>query len=92
MDQLLIRGGRTLQGEVTISGAKNAALPILCAGLLTAGDVELSNVPHLHDVKTMLKLLATTGLANNAYDAFAPAADDYVAAINRARAPLKVVA
>ncbi|MDB5909602.1 MAG: murA [Massilia sp.] len=63
MDKLQIVGGKRLNGEITISGAKNAALPILCAGLLTAGDLELSNVPHLHDVKTMLKLLAQTGLA-----------------------------
>ncbi len=62
MDQLKIVGGKRLEGEITISGAKNAALPILCAGLLTAGDLELSNVPRLHDVKTMLKLLAKTGL------------------------------
>lgn len=62
MDQLQIVGGKRLDGEIGISGAKNAALPILCAGLLTAGDLELSNVPRLHDVKTMLKLLAKTGL------------------------------
>ncbi len=62
MDKLLIQGGKRLSGEIAISGAKNAALPILCAGLLTAGDLELSNVPHLHDVKTMLKLLGQTGL------------------------------
>jgi UDP-N-acetylglucosamine 1-carboxyvinyltransferase len=62
MDKLQIVGGKRLDGEIVISGAKNAALPILCAGLLTAGDVELSNVPNLHDVKTMLKLLAQTGL------------------------------
>jgi UDP-N-acetylglucosamine 1-carboxyvinyltransferase len=62
MDKLQIVGGKRLNGEISISGAKNAALPILCAGLLTAGDLELSNVPHLHDVKTMLKLLAQTGL------------------------------
>jgi UDP-N-acetylglucosamine 1-carboxyvinyltransferase len=62
MDKLQIVGGKRLQGEIPVSGAKNAALPILCAGLLTAGDVALSNVPHLHDVKTMLKLLAQTGL------------------------------
>jgi UDP-N-acetylglucosamine 1-carboxyvinyltransferase len=62
MDKLLIQGGNRLQGDITISGAKNAALPILCAGLLTAGDVELSNVPHLHDVSTILKLLGETGL------------------------------
>jgi UDP-N-acetylglucosamine 1-carboxyvinyltransferase len=62
MDKLQIVGGNRLQGEIPVSGAKNAALPILCAGLLTARDVALSNVPHLHDVKTMLKLLAQTGL------------------------------
>jgi UDP-N-acetylglucosamine 1-carboxyvinyltransferase len=62
MDKLQIVGGKRLDGEIVVSGAKNAALPILCAGLLTAGDLELSNVPHLHDVKTMLKLLAQTGL------------------------------
>jgi UDP-N-acetylglucosamine 1-carboxyvinyltransferase len=63
MDLLRITGGKRLNGDIAISGAKNAALPILCAGLLTAGDVELSNVPGLHDVKTMLKLLAKTGLS-----------------------------
>ncbi|MFA9217038.1 MAG: UDP-N-acetylglucosamine 1-carboxyvinyltransferase [Sphingomonadaceae bacterium] len=62
MDKLLIQGGKRLAGDITISGAKNAALPILCAGLLTSGDVELSNVPHLHDVATILKLLGQTGL------------------------------
>jgi UDP-N-acetylglucosamine 1-carboxyvinyltransferase len=62
MDKLLIQGGKRLNGDITISGAKNAALPILCAGLLTSGDVELSNVPHLHDVATILKLLGQTGL------------------------------
>ncbi|WP_020655430.1 UDP-N-acetylglucosamine 1-carboxyvinyltransferase [Massilia niastensis] len=62
MDKLQIVGGKRLNGEIAVSGAKNAALPILCAGLLTAGDVELSNVPRLHDVRTMLKLLEQTGL------------------------------
>jgi UDP-N-acetylglucosamine 1-carboxyvinyltransferase len=62
MDKLQIVGGKRLNGEIAVSGAKNAALPILCAGLLTSGDVELSNVPRLHDVKTILKLLEQTGL------------------------------
>ena len=62
MDKLLIQGGKRLAGDITISGAKNAALPILCAGLLTAGKLELSNVPRLHDVATILKLLGQTGL------------------------------
>ncbi len=63
MDKLLITGGKRLVGDIQISGAKNAALPILCAGLLTAGDLQLSNVPNLHDVSTMLKLLRQTGLS-----------------------------
>ncbi len=62
MDKLLIRGGRRLNGEVTISGAKNAALPELCAALLTAEPVQLSNVPQLQDVSTMLKLLRNMGV------------------------------
>jgi UDP-N-acetylglucosamine 1-carboxyvinyltransferase len=62
MDKLLINGGNRLAGEIFISGAKNAALPILCAGLLTADTVQLSNVPHLQDVATMLKLLRQMGL------------------------------
>ena len=62
MDKLLIQGGYRLNGQIAISGAKNAALPILCAGLLTADNVQLHNVPHLHDVATMLKLLGQMGL------------------------------
>ncbi len=62
MDKLLIRGGRTLNGEVLISGAKNAALPELCAALLTADPVNLLNVPHLQDVTTMLKLIRNMGV------------------------------
>jgi len=61
MDKLLIRGGRPLTGEVLISGAKNAALPQLCAALLTAEPVVLHNVPQLQDVATMLKLLRHMG-------------------------------
>jgi UDP-N-acetylglucosamine 1-carboxyvinyltransferase len=62
MDKLLIRGGRRLHGEVRISGAKNAALPELCAALLTADPVTLENVPQLQDVSTMLKLLRNMGV------------------------------
>ncbi len=61
MDKLLIRGGRRLEGEVAISGAKNAALPELCAALLTAEPVTLHNVPSLQDVSTTLKLLRNMG-------------------------------
>ncbi len=62
MDKLLIRGGRELCGEVLISGAKNAALPQLCAALLTAQPVTLRNVPRLQDVATMLKLIRNMGV------------------------------
>jgi len=62
MDKLLIRGGRELRGEVLISGAKNAALPELCAALLTAQPVTLRNVPRLQDVATMLKLIRNMGV------------------------------
>ncbi|MEH3087341.1 MAG: UDP-N-acetylglucosamine 1-carboxyvinyltransferase [Xylophilus ampelinus] len=62
MDQLLIRGGRPLHGEVEVSGAKNAALPELCAALLTDEPVALRNVPRLHDVRTMLALLRHMGV------------------------------
>ncbi len=62
MDKLLIRGGRTLSGEVRISGAKNAALPELCATLLTAQPVTLANVPQLQDVATMLTLIRNMGV------------------------------
>jgi UDP-N-acetylglucosamine 1-carboxyvinyltransferase len=62
MDKLRITGGRPLEGEVVISGAKNAALPILCAGLLTADAVRLSNVPSLNDIATTLKLLRLLGV------------------------------
>ena len=62
MDKLLIRGGRQLRGELTISGAKNAALPELCAALLTAEPVTLTNVPRLQDVNTTLKLLRMLGV------------------------------
>ncbi len=62
MDKLLIRGGRALHGTVNIAGAKNAALPELCAALLVPGPVTLHNVPQLQDVATMLKLLRNMGV------------------------------
>ncbi|HMT81050.1 MAG TPA: UDP-N-acetylglucosamine 1-carboxyvinyltransferase [Azonexus sp.] len=62
MDKLLIEGGRVLSGEVAISGAKNAALPILCASLLSADPLHLTNVPHLNDISTMLRLLGDMGV------------------------------
>jgi UDP-N-acetylglucosamine 1-carboxyvinyltransferase len=62
MDRLEITGGQALEGEVVISGAKNAALPILCASLLSAEPVALSNVPLLKDVDTTLQLLQRLGV------------------------------
>ncbi|MHB8760763.1 MAG: UDP-N-acetylglucosamine 1-carboxyvinyltransferase [Thiobacillus sp.] len=62
MDALLIEGGNPLAGEVRISGAKNAALPILTASLLTAEPLRLGNVPHLKDISTMLALLGHMGV------------------------------
>jgi UDP-N-acetylglucosamine 1-carboxyvinyltransferase len=62
MDKLLIRGGLPLVGEVPVSGAKNAALPELCAALLTAQPVVLRNVPRLQDVSTMLNLIRNMGV------------------------------
>ena len=63
MDKLLIAGGARLSGEVAMSGAKNAALPILCACLLTSEPLKFSNVPQLNDVSTMLRLIAQMGVA-----------------------------
>lgn len=63
MEKLAIEGGVPLHGEVAVSGAKNAALPILCAALLTAEPLRVGNVPHLRDVSTMLTLLGQMGMA-----------------------------
>jgi UDP-N-acetylglucosamine 1-carboxyvinyltransferase len=63
VDKLKIAGGRPLEGEIPVSGAKNAALPIMCAALLTQQPLSLSNVPRLMDVATMAKLLSQMGVA-----------------------------
>ena len=62
MDQLLIRGGIPLQGSIRVSGAKNAALPCITAGLLTEGDLRLTNVPRLKDIETICRLLRHMGV------------------------------
>ena len=62
MDKLLITGGQPLSGELRISGAKNAALPILAATLLSEGPVTIGNVPHLHDITTTMELLGRMGV------------------------------
>ena len=61
MDKLIIHGGASIEGEISISGAKNSALPILSATLLTDQPVTISNVPHLHDITTTIELLGLMG-------------------------------
>ncbi len=65
MDKLIIKGGKKLKGEVRISGAKNAALPVMASALLASGQNIISNVPDLRDVKTMGRLLSNTGAEFN---------------------------
>ena len=62
MDKLLIKGGKPLEGEIRISGAKNSALPILAATLLADEPVTVGNLPHLNDVTTMIELLGRMGI------------------------------
>ena len=63
MDKLIIRGGRPLEGEIRISGAKNAVLPILSATLLAEGPMTIGNVPHLQDVTSTMELLGRMGVS-----------------------------
>ncbi len=63
MDRILIRGGRPLNGVIRISGAKNAALPLMAASLLTGETLKLANLPHLADISTMANLLAELGVS-----------------------------
>ena len=65
MEKLRIEGGQRLEGEVRISGAKNSALPILAATLLAHGVMRVGNLPHLHDITTMLELLGCMGMQVN---------------------------
>ncbi len=62
MDKLIIQGGSKLEGEIRISGAKNSALPILAATILCKEPVKISNLPHLHDITTMIELLVALGV------------------------------
>ncbi len=91
MDKLLIRGGRRLQGEVTISGAKNAALPDLCAALLSAEPVTLANVPQLQDVNTTLKLLANMGVVAERHGADTDLVTLDAGQVNNPEAPYELV-
>ncbi|MCG6975663.1 MAG: UDP-N-acetylglucosamine 1-carboxyvinyltransferase, partial [Acidiferrobacterales bacterium] len=62
MDKLIVTGGVPLKGEVRISGAKNAALPVLVSSLLTDGPLYINNVPHLQDITTTMTLLGQMGV------------------------------
>lgn len=89
MDKLLIKGGTTLSGKVAISGAKNAALPILAGALLTAEPVVVSNIPHLNDVTTMLSLLQTMGVQVTVDDRLAVEID--ASDVHKRQAPYELV-
>ena len=89
MDKLLVRGGRPLNGEVLISGAKNAALPELCAALLTDQPVTLQNVPQLQDVATMLKLIRNMGVTAERADDGTVSLD--AGGLNNPEAPYELV-
>ena len=65
MEKLIIKGGTPLNGEIRISGAKNAALPILAATLLADGPMTVGNVPHLHDITTTMELLGRMGVRSD---------------------------
>lgn len=99
MDKLQISGGVALRGEIAISGAKNAALPLLCAALLTREPVTFTHVPHLNDIDTMLKLLEQMGVKvvreSMANDAGKIGAGDTVtldaSGLNNAVAPYELV-
>ena len=61
MEQYIIKGGKRAEGEVTISGSKNAALPIIAASILNAGKTTLYNVPNIHDTQMMFEILKKLG-------------------------------
>src|SRR6202035_1658820 len=70
MEKFLIQGGRRLEGEIAVSGAKNSALPVLAACLLTADRVTLARIPPVRDIATMQKLIAYTGAKVTQDDGF----------------------
>ncbi|MHC4493975.1 MAG: UDP-N-acetylglucosamine 1-carboxyvinyltransferase, partial [Planctomycetota bacterium] len=88
MDAILVEGGNPLRGEVPVSGAKNAALPILAATLLVDGEVRLEGLPELRDIKTMLRLLAElrSAVEHNADGSLSLAVED----ATRVEAPYKI--
>lgn len=89
MDCLAIRGGRRLSGQLRVSGAKNAALPILAATLLTSERIKISNLPHLHDITTMIELLGCLGVGLTVDEKLGIEVD--AAAVSSFRAPYELV-
>jgi len=89
MDNLLIHGGRPLAGRLKVSGAKNAALPILAATLLTEQKTTVRNLPHLHDITTMVELLGSLGAGLMMDEKLAIEVDG--SSISRLRAPYELV-
>ncbi|MDH3380089.1 MAG: UDP-N-acetylglucosamine 1-carboxyvinyltransferase [Gammaproteobacteria bacterium] len=89
MDKLIVSGGRRLQGEVRISGAKNAALPVLIASLLTDKPLQIGNIPHLHDITTTMELLGQLGVHLQIDEKMAIEAD--ASDVQQYRAPYELV-
>ncbi|MCG6936280.1 MAG: UDP-N-acetylglucosamine 1-carboxyvinyltransferase, partial [Proteobacteria bacterium] len=89
MDKLLITGGITLNGEIRISGAKNAALPIIAATLLADDPVTVGNIPHLNDITTTMELLGRMGVSITMNEMMSVEVD--VSTINKLVAPYELV-
>ena len=89
MDKLIVNGGYPLRGEIRISGAKNAALPVLVASLLTDGPLRIGNVPHLQDITTTMELLGRMGVRLTVDEKMTIEAD--AANITQLRAPYDLV-
>ena len=89
MDKLIVTGGSPLNGEIRISGAKNAALPVLIASLLTEEPVQISNIPHLHDITTTLELLGQLGVVVQVDEKMTVEAD--AGEVTQVRAPYELV-
>ncbi len=87
MDAIVIKGGKRLKGEVKISGAKNAALPLIASAILTGGRNAFKNVPDLHDVRTMAKVLSVMGAEVSGRRTLKIASSS----INRLEAPYELV-
>ena len=89
MDKLIVTGGSPLEGEMRISGAKNAALPVMTASLLTAETLTISNLPHLHDITTTMGLLGQLGVRLQVDEKLTVEAD--ASAVSSVRAPYELV-